>query len=111
MASLRPPSFETGIGGAIGTADAIDGPAVVVYVEVDEPAVYVQRALQLGAALVMPVTHVAAAEVTVGWIRDPQVNTIGVMKNDEKCRPRPVRRSLTGRSWWRCGVEWRWVQV
>jgi len=75
---------ETGIGGAIGTADAIDGPAVIVYVEVEEPAVYVQRALQLGATLVMPVTHVAAAEVTVAWIRDPQGNTIGVMKNHEQ---------------------------
>jgi len=74
---------ETGIGGAIGTSDAVDGPVVVVYVEVEEPQDYIQRALQLGATVVMPVTHVAAAEVTVAWLRDPQGNIIGVMKSHE----------------------------
>jgi uncharacterized protein len=71
-----------GISGAIGTAD-IAGPAVVVYVEVDDPDGYVHKAKQLGATVVMPVTHVAAAEVTVAWLRDPQGNLIGVVQSHE----------------------------
>ncbi|HUO38669.1 MAG TPA: VOC family protein, partial [Mycobacterium sp.] len=72
-----------GIGGAIGSADAVSGAAVVVYVEVDDPDAYVNKAEQLGATVVMPVTHVAAAEVTVAWLRDPQGNIVGVVQNHE----------------------------
>jgi len=28
-------------------------------------------------------THVAEAEVTVAWLRDPQGNVVGVVKNHE----------------------------
>lgn len=72
-----------GIGGAFGTADATDGPSVVIYVEVDDPDAYVRKAAQLGATVVMPVTHIAPAEVTVAWLRDPQANLIGVVHNHE----------------------------
>lgn len=74
---------EGGIGGAIGTADAAKGPTVVIYIEVDEPQAYLERAQALGATVMMPVTHVAEAEVTVAWLRDPQGNVVGVVKNDE----------------------------
>ena len=73
----------SGIAGAIGTADAVDGSTVIVYVEVDDPAAYVERALELGATVVMPVMHIAEAEVTIAWLRDPQGNTVGVVKNHE----------------------------
>ncbi len=74
---------EGGIGGAVGTADAAVQPAVVVYVEVDDPMAYLERAEQLGATVVLPATHVADAKVTVGWLRDPQGNIVGVVKNHE----------------------------
>lgn len=74
---------QAGIAGAIGSADAADGPAVVVYVEVDDPEAYVTKAQRLGATVVMPVTHVPPAEVTVAWLRDPQGNLIGVVRNHE----------------------------
>jgi len=44
---------------------------------------YLERAEQLGATIVLPATHVADAEVTVGWLRDPQGNIVGVVKNHE----------------------------
>ncbi len=78
---LRPSG--TGIGGAVGTADATDRPAVVVYVEVDDPQAYLDRAQELGATVVMPTTHVAEAEVTVAWLQDPQGNGVGVVNNHE----------------------------
>lgn len=74
---LRPSG--TGIGGAVGTADATDRPAVVV----DDPQAYLDRAQELGATVVMPTTHVAEAEVTVAWLQDPQGNVVGVVKNHE----------------------------
>jgi uncharacterized protein len=74
---------EEGIGGAVGTADAAGGPAVVVYVEVDHPGEYVRKAEQLGATVAMPPTHVSAAEVTVAWLRDPAGNLVGVVQNHE----------------------------
>jgi predicted enzyme related to lactoylglutathione lyase len=70
---------EGGIGGAVGTADAAVQPAVVV----DDPMAYLERAEQLGATVVLPATHVADAKVTVGWLRDPQGNIVGVVKNHE----------------------------
>lgn len=73
----------TGIDGAVGTADATDRSAVVVYVEVDDPQGYLDRAQELGATVVMPTTHVAEAEITVAWLRDPQGNVVGVVKNHE----------------------------
>ena len=36
-----------GFGGAFGTADAADGPSVVIYVEVDDPDAYLRKAAQL----------------------------------------------------------------
>ncbi|MDQ2754489.1 MAG: VOC family protein [Actinomycetota bacterium] len=78
---LRPSG--TGIGGAVGTADATDHPVVVVYVEVDDPQAYLERAQELGATVVMSTTHIAEAEITVAWLQDPQGNVVGVVKNHE----------------------------
>jgi uncharacterized protein len=74
---------QAGIGGAIGSADAVNGPAVVLYVEVDDPEAYVSKAEHLGATVVLPITHVAGTKVTVAWLRDPQGNLIGVVRNHE----------------------------
>jgi uncharacterized protein len=74
---------DRGIGGAIGTADTTDGPTVLVYVEVDDPQAYVDRAQALGASVILPVTHIAEAEVTVAWLKDPQGNVVGVVQSHE----------------------------
>jgi uncharacterized protein len=71
---------DRGIGGAVGAADAAGGPAVVVYVEVDDPAAYIERATALGGSLVLPVTDLPGAHVTVAWLRDPQGNLLGLLK-------------------------------
>jgi hypothetical protein len=73
---------EAGIAGAVGTADSTDA-AVLIYIEVDDPHAYIAKAKRLGATVVMPVTHVAAAQVTVGWLRDPQGNLIGVVQSHD----------------------------
>lgn len=74
---------DRGIGGAVGSADAAPAGAVVVYVEVDDPQAYIERATQLGATVTLPVTEVPGAEVTVAWLRDPQGNILGLVKGDE----------------------------
>jgi uncharacterized protein len=72
---------DEGIGGAVGSADAAGGPAVIVYVEVDDPQAYVEQATEMGAAVVLPVTQLPGAQVTVAWLRDPQGNLLGLVKN------------------------------
>jgi uncharacterized protein len=74
---------DNGIGGAVGTADGVDGSAVLVYVEVDDPDTYVQRATAMGATVVLPVTQVPGPEVTIAWLRDPQGNLVGLVKAEE----------------------------
>ena len=73
---------DAGIASAIGTADSTDA-GVLIYIEIDDPHAYIAKAERLGATVVKPVTHVAAAQVTVGWLRDPQGNVIGVVQNHE----------------------------
>jgi predicted enzyme related to lactoylglutathione lyase len=87
-------SIQTGIGGAVGTAGAAVAPAVMIDIEVDDPAACLERGEQLGATVVMPATHVADAQVTVGWLRDPQDNVVGVIQNHETthANPRQPRR-------------------
>jgi uncharacterized protein len=75
---------DRGIGGAVGAAEAAGGPAVLVYVEVDDPAAYIQRAMALGASVALPVTDLPGSHVTVAWLRDPQGNLVGLLK----ARPR-----------------------
>jgi predicted enzyme related to lactoylglutathione lyase len=72
---------DDGIGGAVGSADAVPGPAVLVYVEVDDPDSYLLRATAMGATVALPVTEVPGAEVTIAWLRDPQGNLLGLVKS------------------------------
>jgi uncharacterized protein len=80
--AIMEPSDE-GIGGAVGSADAAGGPAVIVYVEVDDPQAYVEQATDMGATVVLPVTQLPGMQVTVAWLRDPQGNLLGLVKNRE----------------------------
>ncbi len=77
---------EKGAGGGIGGSSE-DQPRVTVYVEVDDPQRYLDRALAKGAELMMPVTTVTPT-TTIAIFRDPAGNVTGIMKANP---PRPVR--------------------
>jgi uncharacterized protein len=73
---------DRGIGGAVGSADAAGGAAVLVYVEVDDPEAYLDRAVEMGASVVLPVTNVPGTNVTVAWLKDPQGNLLGLVRGE-----------------------------
>lgn len=63
-----------GIGGGIGEGE----PRVTVYIEVDDPQAYLDRAVQAGAKLLMPVTQIME-NLSIGMFADPAGNTTGIM--------------------------------
>ena len=67
-----------GIGGGIAASQ--DGQSyVTVYVEVDDPQAYLDKAVSLGARVLMPVTEVPGS-VTIAQFADPEGNLIGIVK-------------------------------
>ena len=67
-----------GIGG--GIAQAQEGQSyVTVYVEVDDPQAYLDKAVSLGARVLMPVSEVPGS-VTIAQFADPDGNLIGIVK-------------------------------
>jgi predicted enzyme related to lactoylglutathione lyase len=60
----------------------VDG-GVLVYVEVDALGACLGRALDCGATIAMPFTHVASTKLTVAWIRDPQGELLGLVNRRE----------------------------
>ncbi len=69
-----------GVGGAVGRADAAPGGAVIVYIEVDDLGESLDRAVERGATVALPVTPVAGTQLSVAWLRDPQGNLVGLVK-------------------------------
>ena len=67
---------ERGIAGAID--DSEDGPAVIIYVEVDDPQKYLDRAVAYGGTQIMPVTVIPGA-VTMAQFKDPSGNLMGIV--------------------------------
>lgn len=65
-----------GIGGGIGEGD----PRVTVYIEVDDPQVWLDKATKAGATLLMPVTKVTE-DTTIALFADPAGNTTGLLKS------------------------------
>ncbi len=68
-----------GIGGGIGEGDA----RVTVYIDVDDPQAYLDKALKAGGKMLMPVTHVMEG-VTIALFADPGGNTVGLSKSNSK---------------------------
>lgn len=68
---------DAGIGGGIGPDQQA---RVTVYVEVDDPQAYLDKAEQLGGKTVMPVTEIPGA-VTVAMFADPDGNIVGLIKS------------------------------
>lgn len=64
-----------GIGGGIGEGDA----RVTVYIEVDDPQAYMNKAVKAGAKLLMEVTQITP-DTTIALFADPQGNMTGLLK-------------------------------
>jgi len=69
---------EGGIGGGIGQGDEH---LVTFYVAVDDPQKYLDRAVQLGGKVVVPVTIIPGM-VTMAQFADPEGHVIGLVRNE-----------------------------
>jgi predicted enzyme related to lactoylglutathione lyase len=67
-----------GIGGGIG-GDMGGGKRVTVYIEVDDPQAYLDKAEQLGGKTLMPPTQVME-DVNIAMFSDPEGNVTGLLK-------------------------------
>ena len=65
-----------GIGGGIGEEDK---GRVTIYIEVDDPQAYLDKAVKAGAKLMMGVTQVTP-DTTIAMFSDPSGNTTGLLK-------------------------------
>lgn len=82
--------FEPGIGGGIGE----DETRVSIYIEVDDPQAYLDRAVDAGGTMLMPVTEIMPT-TTIAMFRDPAGNTMGIVKAAP--RPSKARKKTTAR--------------
>lgn len=64
-----------GIGGGLGAGD----PRVTVYIQVDDPQAYLDKAVAAGATVLMPVMFVMEG-VTIAMFADPEGNGIGLLQ-------------------------------
>lgn len=81
-----------GAGGGIGEGDA----RVSVYVEVDDPQAYVDRASRAGATVLMPVTTITPT-TTIAMLLDPAGNTFGILKASPPQRRANARKTTAAR--------------
>lgn len=68
-----------GIQGGIG-GDASDKARVSVYIEVDDPQAYLDKAAANGGTILMPATQIMP-DTMIGMFMDPAGNTMGVLKS------------------------------
>ena len=70
-----------GIGGGVGggTGTGSEEKRVTIYIEVDDPQAYLDKAIAAGATLLMPVMTVTEG-VTIAMFSDPAGNTMGLLK-------------------------------
>ncbi len=66
-----------GINGGIGQAEV---PLATIYIEVDDPAQYLEKVVAAGAELVQEVTEIPGM-VTFAQFRDPAGNIVGLVKS------------------------------
>ncbi len=83
-------AFQPGIGGGIGGTDE-DNARVTVYIEVDDPQRYLDKAVANGAQLMMPVTTITPT-TTIAIFSDPAGNATGILKSQ------PAASTSTGRA-------------
>jgi uncharacterized protein len=68
----------SGIGGGVCASDM--APAVLIYVQVDDPQAHLDRIEAAGGRTVLPVTDIPGA-VTMAIFEDPAGNKIGLVKS------------------------------
>jgi uncharacterized protein len=71
-----------GINGGIGGVEDPDARYVAVYAQAEDVNATFDRAVSMGAEVLMPVTEVPGV-VTFALLRDPQGNTFGIVKQGE----------------------------
>jgi predicted enzyme related to lactoylglutathione lyase len=71
---------EKGIGGGVGQSPDGGAGHVTFYVEVDDPAAYLERAEQLGGVVVLPPTEIPQFHLTFAMFTDPEGHLIGLSK-------------------------------
>jgi predicted enzyme related to lactoylglutathione lyase len=70
-----------GTGGGIGGAQDGGPGYVTIYVEVDDPQAYLDRAVAMGGKVMMPVTTIPNT-VTLAQFADPDGNLIGLTRSE-----------------------------
>ena len=69
-----------GIAGGIGTAQAGNG-HVTFYVQCDDPQATLDKAVELGGSVLMPVTHIPGM-VTLAQFTDPEGHMVGLVGSE-----------------------------
>jgi uncharacterized protein len=69
------------IGGGIGEADGSS--RALFYIEVDDPQVYLDRIVEAGGTMIVPVTEIPGA-TTFAHFADPEGNVLGIYKPAER---------------------------
>jgi predicted enzyme related to lactoylglutathione lyase len=71
-----------GINGGLGQLDADKTPFVTIYVQVENPQAYLDKAVSMGAKVIVPVT-VAPDMVTFAQFTDPDGLIVGLVKGPQ----------------------------
>ena len=105
------PEPDVGIGGGVGQLENISGGFVTVYVEVDDPEATLERAVQAGAQVTLPATHMDGSapspasethkETKSGWC-DPTPST----ERTTRHRYRPCGSARKGSDAFVTGGHW-----
>jgi predicted enzyme related to lactoylglutathione lyase len=69
-----------GIGGGIGQAQDGGPGQVTFYVEVDDPAAYLEQAERLGGKAIVPPTTLEQFGLTFAFFADPEGHVVGLSK-------------------------------
>ena len=71
---------EHGIGGGIGAAQDGGPGAATFYVEVDDPAAYLNKVGELGGKTLVPPTEIPQFGLTFAFFSDPEGHVVGLSK-------------------------------
>jgi predicted enzyme related to lactoylglutathione lyase len=75
------PAPDEGIGGGVGQLADHAGAVLTIYVEVADPQAMLDRAVEAGARLELPVTAIPGVGA-IARFRDPQGNIVGLVRSD-----------------------------
>ncbi|MBP1648623.1 MAG: Glyoxalase/bleomycin resistance protein/dioxygenase [Bacteroidetes bacterium] len=78
-----------GINGGVGQVQENQAPCVTFYVQVEDLQAHLDKAVNLGGTVIVPVTDVAGV-VTFAQFKDPDGNMVGLVKGPQE-PPKPVR--------------------